>query len=718
MENTLVKPTAPAPASESVVLVEHGQERVFAYPWLTDQNRGTRVVEHVKAENVFTNESFAQFGIDEVTKQIRNEMLSRLTDSESAIVVDGEWSYYTVDKKDKPAPSHWRFPTKGDKETESQLLFDEAEEAKGRGGQLTLGSLVISDDGELLLISFDTSGKEEYTLQVRRIIDNVVICEVEDIAADAYSNLGPLFNSKGDGLYIIHHDDTQRNSSIGYRVFDRVNGGFISEEVCIYNELDEEFWVAPSISRDRRWVIIATGSSDTSEVFILDRDNPTSSLISFSGRKPGLLFSLDILGDQAHVIADLVSIDGDSIKGGGENNLYVVDFVLDASLIELAPVTSWKKSLCLPSRTILENMELFVTFTAFAVRIDGLQRVMVSPRDAKGIHHFPSTVGNPGKMSAQLLAENPNYKLNSFSIVEKGMQPEDTLLVTLDSNYSNTANLIHTHTYSGLNEKDYFSQMIYGIAPDGEKIPVVVISPIHSPVIGTLLFVYGAYGLSDEIDYVSSWHSLLNRGIACATVYARGGGELGQDWYHAGSLEKKATTMTDTFAGAEAIRKIGFAGVTGKNIVLQGGSAGGAAVGGTVNLDPTVFAGVIGRVPFVDCLNTMLDSTLPLTIGEYSEWGNPTEDKSAWDNIKSWAPTENLKKNVVYPPILATAGLNDPRVGIWEPARWILLLRDLGNQAYLRTVEMAGHAGASDKFALINENAERATFAYWCLTNN
>ena len=176
--------------------------------------------------------------------------------------------------------------------------------------------------------------------------------------------------------------------------------------------------------------------------------------------------------------------------------------------------------------------------------------------------------------------------------------------------------------------------------------------------------------------------------------------------------------MTDTFAASEAIRAIGFAGVDGTNIVLQGGSAGGAAVGGTVNLNPQAFAGVVGRVPFVDCLATMLDATLPLTIGEYAEWGNPTEDASAWESIKSWAPTENIKSGVMYPPVFATAGLNDPRVGIWEPARWVLLLRDAGNQAFLRTAEVAGHSGASDKFSSINEAAERVAFAYWCLTSN
>lgn len=716
MENTLTNPTAPMPAPESIIKVEHGHERVFAYPWLTDPAFGARLTEHVKAENKFTNESFDELGINRIADEIREEMLERLTDRESSIVVDGKWSYYTVERKNEAAKSHWRFLTYGEK-SNSQLLFDENEEAKQRGGQLTLGGIEISDDGELLLVSFDTSGKEEYTLQVRRISDGAVLCEENSIAADDDAGIRPLFNSQGDGIYFVRHDENQRNASVSYRTFDRVNGGFTSPEVCLYNELDEEFWVGTSISRDRKWLLLSTGTSDTSEVFVIDRNNPTSGLFSFAGRHLNLIYGLDIYGNNAQIITDLVNVSDGKIVGGGEYNLYTVDFIFDINLPQLTSVSSWAQSLRLPPRTILEEFQIFETFTAFDIRLDGIQRVMVSPRDENGIHHYPSLVGNPNPVSAQFLSENPKINSKSFTIQEQGMQAENTFTVTLDNKQSNTTRLIHSRNYPGLNQKDYLGQLAYATAPDGEQIPVVIITPRSVPVIGTLLYVYGAYGLSDEIDYVSSWHSLLNRGVACAVAYSRGGGELGQAWYRAASLDKKSVTMTDTLAVAQTLQKAGLAGIDGKNIVLSGGSAGGAAVGGTVNLDPTAFAGVIGQVPFVDCLNTMLDSTLPLTIGEYSEWGNPTEDESAWADIKSWAPTENIKSDVKYPPILATAGLNDPRVGIWEPARWVLLLRDAGNQAFLRTVEVAGHKGSSNKFTLMNEDAERAAFAYWCLTD-
>ena len=715
MENILIKPVAPAPAPESVINVEHSQERICAYPWLTDQELGLRLTQHVKDENKFTDESFKQLGIDGIAQEICDEMTSRLTDYQSSIVVDGAWSYYTSATKEDTAQSHWRFPTYGD-QSNCQLLFNETEEAKQRGGQLTLGSLDVSDDGELLLVSFDTTGEENYTLQVRRILDGTILCEVNDIAADEYSGVQPLFNSQGDGIYFIRHDENQRNASLSYRTFDRAHGGFTSEEVCIYNELDERFWISTAVSRDLKWLLISAGTSNASEVFIMDRNDPASRLISFAGRHSTLNYELDIYQDAAYVITDLVRTDNEVVKGGGEYNFYAVDFLFDAGLAQLTSVSSWRPSLQLPPRTVLEKFDIFDTFTAFEVRLNGLQRVMVSPRDELGIHHYPSLVGNPNPVSAQVLGENPKTNSKSFIIHEKGMQPEHTFRVTLDSKYSNTTKLIHSFRYPGLKEEDYSGEVAYATAPDGELIPFVIFTPRNIPVIGTLLSVYGAYGLSDEIDYVSSWHSLLNRGVACAVAYSRGGGELGQAWYRAASLDKKAVTMTDTFAVAETIRRTGLAGVDGKNIVLVGGSAGGAAVGGTVNLDPAVFAGVVGIVPFVDCLNTMLDPTLPMTIGEYDDWGNPTDDESAWKTIKSWAPTENIKNDVKYPPILATAGLNDPRVGIWEPARWVLLLRDAGNQAFMRTAEVAGHKGSSNKFSAIKESAERTAFIYWCLT--
>ena len=722
MDNTLTKLIAPAPESETVTLVEHGNERIVAYPWLTDQDRGVRLVEHIKDENLYTSEVFASLGIDVIKEEIRAELLSRLTDSESASVVDGKWSYYTKSEKEKSAPSHWRFPT-GLNKSNRQLLLDEAEEAKLYGGQFTLGSIEVSDDDELLLITFDTSGAEEYTLQVRRILDGVVLVEEENVAADYYSEVKAVFNGKGDGIYFVRHDENQRNASISYREFNRIDGGFTSDEVCLYNEIDEEYWTSASISRDRKWIIVSSGSSATREVFLVDRNNPHSGTISFAGRNKGLLFDLDIFEKKAYLITDLVKAEKPSdsggkeeVVGGGENNLYVADFIFDTSLTQLSEVSSWVKSLRLTPKTVLEGIELFETFTAFNVRIDGLQRVLVSPRDANGIHAYPSLVGNPKAMSAQTLTGTPNFTARSFGMVERGMQPEDTFTVSLNNLHGNTATLVHSHRYPELNPNDYLSQLIYATAPDGEKVPMVLISKKNAPVLGTLLCVYGAYGLSDELDYSAVWQSLLERGVACAVAYSRGGGELGQGWYHSGSLDRKINTLTDTLACANKIKQLGFAGSNGKNIVLQGGSAGGAAVAGTVNLDPEAFVGVVGQVPFVDCLATMLDPTLPLTITEYSEWGNPTDDEGDYQNIKSWAPIENLKSHVTYPPILAIAGLNDPRVGIWEPARWVLLLRELGNQAYLRTVD-AGHGGVSDKFASISEDAERAAFIYWCLTN-
>lgn len=710
-------PKAPTPASEATLSVEHGHDRVVAYPWLSDQERGPRLVEHTKAENVYTDESFALFGINEITLDIKKEMLSRLTSYDTATIVDGKWSYYKKNDKDASAPSHWRFPTNSSK-ADSQLLFDEAEEARAVGGQLKLGSLDISDDGELLLVSFDTSGEEEYQFQVRRISDGTILVEETNIGADSYEQIGPIFNSLGDGVFFIRHDENQRNASISYREFDRTNGGWVTDEVVIYNEENEEFWVSAAISRDRKWVLISTGSSNTSEILVLERGNPLGGFASFSGRNTGLLFGLDILDNHAYLVADLVSVDGDAVVGGGEQNLYTVEFNFSSKKDGvLAPVNNWVKSLILPPHVILEDITLFDSYSAFDTRVNGLQRVFVASRDENGMHYSISTVGNPPVMSAQILGENPDVKASEFLIVEQGMQPTNTFSITFDSTKkSNTAKLIHSKEIPGLNADDYLGQLVYAEANDGTQIPFALVTPNNIPVIGSIVFVYGAYGLSDEIEYNSAFQSLLNRGIACITAYSRGGGELGQAWYHDGSLEKKATTMTDTLAVARKLREMGLAGIDGNNIVLQGGSAGGAAVGGTVNLDPESFAGVIGRVPFVDCLATMLDPNMPLTIGEYAEWGNPTEFEDAYLNIKSWAPVENIKAGVTYPPILATAGLNDPRVGIWEPARWVLVLRDAGNQAYLRTVS-AGHAGSSDKFATIDENAERAAFAYWCLAN-
>jgi oligopeptidase B len=715
---------APQPTNGGRIVSEHGQERFAGYPWLTDVNRGARLCKHVQKENNYTSQCFSRMGIDDITNAVENEMLSRLMDYDSPPIIDGDWIYYLKYSTKTAGPSHWRYSRNGDK-NQSQLLFDEDAETKEAGGQLALADIEVSDDGTLLLVPFDTTGEEKYQFEVRRITDGKVLCHEDEISADAYGELRPLFNSKGNGIFFVRHDEQLRDASLSYREFDPINGGWTTEEQIIYFEKDETFSVSTSISKDKKWIIVNSGSSVTSEIWLLDRQNPDGVLLPFAGRGKDLLYRFDIMGDYSFVSGNLeTDASGHHVVPDGEFALYLaaLDFENARSGGLLAPFDTWMESLELPSSVILESFDLFESFTAVETRVGGIQRVFVALRNSDGTHGELIPVGNPATMTAQTLFENTNPQAQEIALAHNGMHGEEIFLAHLDMN-AETKNIvqdyvrIYAEPIPGLNPDDYVGNLIYADAEDGTKIPLAIFTPKSGKVIGTMLTVYGAYGLSDEPAYASDWQSILDHGVAIAVAYVRGGGELGRAWYNAGKFGKKIATMTDTLACARAIAKAELAGSNGKKIVLQGRSAGGAAVGGTINLDPSAFAGVIGGVPFVDCLATMLNPKLPLTIGEYEEWGNPTDSASAWQELRSWAPIENLKANVVYPPVLATGGLTDPRCGIWEPARWVLSLRDLGNEAYLRVLD-AGHSGASNQFTNIKENAELAAFAIWCLTRD
>jgi oligopeptidase B len=687
------------------------------------------LTKHVQSEDAYAKAAFKALGVSAIAEGVCLEMRERLCDTETASLPNGSWSYYARQEKTATALSFLRFPTGADK-SQAQVYFDVAEESRLAGVPLDLGSIEISDDEKLVMVTLDGTGSEIYNFQVRRLSDGVIVCEGDNVGVDTNEDVRPIFNAQSNGVFYIRRDAVERNVSISYREFsvEDENLGWVSEERTIFSESDLLFSVSLEISRDRKWVILDSSSGSTSEIYLIDRDNPLVPPVSLFGRHNGLMCQrVDVFDDQVLILSDLQSRDNGVIVGGGEYGLFVSTIELDHKVVmesrtALCPVDSWMESLVLPKGVILCDFEMSNGFTAFDTRVEGISRVMTARRKKNGQHKSPVFVGTPKPFTGQMLERDHAPFSRTVRITEKGMHPDHTFeavinlrnpLFPLVSQYR----LIHSEVIPGLDPDKYLGKMLHATSDDGIQVPVVVWTPRDVPVIGSVLTVYGAYACADEIEYSSGWQSLLDHGVACSVVYARGGGELGQAWYNAGNLDKKLTTMKDTVAGARVLSENGLAGIDGKRIILRGGSAGGAAVGGAVNLAPEIFSGVIAEVPFVDCLATMLDPTLPLTITEYEEWGNPTANKKDWEAIRSWAPLENIDPKKQYPPILATAGLQDPRVGIWEPARWVLALRKNNVQAYLKSNAGAGHGEAPDKFVEIAEAAELVAFALWCLSN-
>lgn len=719
---------APNPHSESYTVLEHGRARTINYGWLTDLNYGRRLTTHIKAENNYATASFKKFEINKVAKTIAKELYGYLeTEDHSIVTVDGAWSYYTISNENTIAASHWRFPTKSDK-SQSQLIFDEAQEKKKLGWDIVLGNIQISDDNKLALITYCSDESEKYILQVRNIEDGRVICECDGVSIDEDGGSLAYFNSSNDGVVFIRRDGNEKDAYLCYREFNLTRkNGWVGREIKLYCEHEEGVSIAQTISRDHSWLLLVLNSGNKTEVLIFDRNDLRKSPVKFGKNNMKFIYNIDMLGDRVFILSDLQQLSGGKIGGGGEMGFFTLDASngITKENVALRSPSSWVRTIEFPKNTIIESYLLFNSFTVFGCRVNGISRVLVAPRDTEGIHGDLLSIGSPGDMIAQTIYWAPeNIESNSFMIAERGMCPGSIYQIEIKS-FTKEEGLVYdykvvdTDKLEGMDSTKYVGKIIQAEASDGVLIPIALWTPIHTPVIGTVLNVYGAYGEAHEIGHDEVARNLLDHGVAVATAYVRGGGELGQGWHRAGKSRNKTTTITDTIAVAQKLNSMGLAGVNGNNIVLRGESAGGIAIGGAVNLKPEAFAGVIASSPFVDCLTTMLDPTSPLTVTDYPEWGNPSKHKADWDSLYSWSPVDNVREDASnYPPILATAGLRDARVGVWEPARWVLTLRKAKATVYLRTNLDAGHVGETHQGESLKAQAEVIAFVLWCLNRN
>ena len=719
---------APNPHVEEYSVIEHGRTRIVKYGWLTDPNYGKRLVNHVKAENQYASDRFRQLGIKKTAKKIAKELDGYFdTNRDEVVLEDGQWSYYTVLNETVTAASHWRFPTDGDKASQSQLIFDEVAEAKKFDADLFLGNIQISDDGELALVSYCLDGSEKYILQVRHISDGRVICECDGVSVDEMCGSVPHFNKSSDGVIFIRRDASEKDAYLCYREFSLTSKrGWVGREVRLYSEPSEGVSIAQTVSRDLAWIFLTRNLGDATDVLIFDRSNLRKAPVRFLKNKVKFNYGLDIVGNRAFVFTDFKQLPDGTLVSGGELQYYTLDISMgmrNANASLRAPI-NWELSLRVPEGIVVESYLLFSLYTVFECRVNGIPRVLVASRDEQGKHGSLFGIGNPDALVGQeLYRSSDDVESNLFTVMEKGMRPTSIYRVSIQSlgeeGIEHTYDSIYTNLLNGFDTQRYSGRFIEAQASDGTMIPMMIWTPNHTQVVGSVLNVYGAYGHTSNFCYSESFRSLLENGVACAIAYVRGGGELGIQWHNAGRLGNKMNTITDTLAASRKIKELGLAGVDGKRIVLQGYSAGGVAVGGALNLSPESFAGVVGEVPFVDCLATMLDPRLPLTVVEYPEWGNPSKNKSEWDSIRSWSPVDNIPSDAShYPPVLATAGLGDVRVGVWEPARWVLTLRKAKAEVFLRTNISAGHAGDMDQSEDIKSQSEVIAFILWCLSRN
>ncbi|MBL0924306.1 MAG: S9 family peptidase [Sphingomonadaceae bacterium] len=664
----------------------HGVTLTDDYHWLKDQSYpkidDAEILDHLKAENAYFE---AQMGPQaKLTETIFQEMKGRVKEDDSTVPQkDGDYVYWSKYDAGQQYKKHYRKPAKGGAE---QLILDENKLAEGKE-YFRLGAVEVSPDGKLLAYAYDDNGSERFDLHIRNLETGE---KLKDVIPGTLSSIVWTKDSKGL-VYGLANENWRTDNAHYHRL-----GDDPKQAKLLYKEADIGFGVGVGLTAQEDWIIIATGDNVTGEVRLVPADNPAAEPILVSPRKVGRQYSVDVRDGVLYILT---------------NDDHVNFRVATASL--KAP-GKWQTLIAGSDKHYLTGVALFKDFFVTEGRIDGLDQVEVrrygSPANAETIK-FPEASYVAG------LGDNPEYDVQKLRLDYESMVTPDTVF-----DYHLADNRLETlkvqEIPSGYDASQYATERVMITARDGTKVPVSILykkgfkkdgsQPLH-------LYAYGAYGFAYPPGFMSMRLSLVDRGFAYAIAHIRGGDDLGYQWYLDGKLMNRTNTFNDFVDAGKALIEMGY---TSKGkLTASGGSAGGKLMGAVVNQAPELFGAVASHVAFVDVLNTMLDKDLPLTPGEWPEWGNPITDKAAFDYIRSYSPYDNIKAQN-YPPMLWTAGLNDPRVTYWEPAKMVAKLRAMktdDNVILLKTNMGAGHGGKSGRFDRIYEIAEEAAFLVWQL---
>ncbi|MBQ95801.1 MAG: S9 family peptidase [Actinobacteria bacterium] len=661
----------------------HGITIADSYHWLKDQSYPTvddeDVLEHLKAENAWFEARMEPH--QPLVDELFEEMKARIKEDDSTVPQRrGDWLYWSEFEEGAEYRKYYRKPVAGG---DPVLILDENELAKDVE-YFRLGAFSVSQNGRYLAYSADTNGSERFTARIKDL-------QTGDLLPDEIpGTLSGLVWVKNDTALVYGTADDN------WRVHDatmHVLGTPVSEDVELYRETqDEGFRVGSGLSAQEDWLIVSTGDNETSEVRLVPADDPTAEPILVKPRTKGVEYDVDVRDGTLWV----------------HTNDDHVNFRLATASLETPG--EWTTLIAGSDEFYLTDFDLFKDFYVTEGRLRGLDQIQLRS------YADPALVKPVAFAEASFSAgldNNPEYDQDKLRISYESM-------VTPDSVYdyhvaSGELELLKQQEIpSGYDAGLYTTERVEIEGRDGTMVPVSVVmrkdrdpgGPLH-------LYAYGAYGYAVPPGFSTTRLSLIDRGFAYAIAHIRGGDDLGRKWYLQGKLNERTNTFNDFVDVAKGLVAKGY---TEKGrISISGGSAGGELMGVVANTDPDLWGAVVAHVPFVDVLNTMLDADLPLTPGEWPEWGNPIESKQAFAYILSYSPYDQVVAQD-YPPMLVTAGLNDPRVTYWEPAKWVAKLRELktdDNELLLKTNMGAGHGGKSGRFQSIRETAEEVAFILW-----
>ncbi|NYH94736.1 oligopeptidase B [Novosphingobium marinum] len=681
----------PVAAKKPHETTHHGITVSDDYAWLRDPGypdvSDKAVIAHLEAENAWFEARMKPHG--ETVETLFREMRARIKEADKSVPQkDGDWLYWIEYEEGAEYKKWWRRPV-GSAEDGSadELILDEVALAEGKD-YFRLGAISVSRSGKLLAYSADENGSERFTARIRNL-------ETGELLADEIpGTLSSLLWVAGDKgiVYSLANEHWRTDNARLHWL-----GEPTSSDVELFHEDDEGFRVGSSLSANEGWLIISTSDHETSEVRLVPAADPLADPVLVRARQKGVEYDVDV--DE---------------REGGDATLFVhandthENFRLATA--PLADPASWTTLVQGTDDFYLTGFDLFRDFFVTEGRLAGLDQVEIRHYDDPA---RVEPIDFPEASYVAGLSDNPEWAVDRLRLSYQSMISPGTVY-----DYHVADRQLETlkvqEIPSGYDKDLYLTERLEIAARDGTAIPVSIVMRKDRPAGGPLhLYGYGAYGLAIEPGFSTARLSLVDRGFAYAIAHIRGGDDLGRAWYKAGKLERRTNTFNDFVDVAKGLVEHGY---TAKGrISISGGSAGGELMGAVVNSDPELWGAVVAQVPFVDVLATMLDASLPLTPGEWPEWGNPIEDKGAFELIRSYSPYDNVRAQA-YPPMMVTAGLNDPRVTYWEPAKWVARLRELktdDNELIFKTNMGAGHGGKSGRFQSLHETAEEFAFILW-----
>ncbi len=648
----------------------NGDTRIDNYFWLREK-KNPAVISYLEAENAYTEAVMKPTA--ELQQKLYAEMLGRIKQTDQNVPYKlGDYYYYTRTVEGQQYPIFAR--KRGSLDAKEEITLDVNELAKGLKF-MSVGAYQVSDDGNLLAYSTDSTGYRQYTLHVKDLRTGALLPDtVERVDSVQWAR-------DNKTLFYVTEDAVTKRSD---KYFRHVLGTDAYD--LVYEEKDELYDIGAYRTRDRAYIILESESKTTSEARYLPADKPMDAFRVFRPREIDHKYFVDHRGDLFYI----------RTNKGAKNYRLVTAPVSDPDM------KNWKEIVPGRKDVKLDGVALFAEHMVLAERARGLQTLRVFDLRANKAHEieFPEPVYSTG------LSSNPEFNTTTVRFSYQSLTTPASVF-DYDMNTRKRVLLKQTEVLGGYNPANYTAERVYATASDGTRIPISLVYRKGLKRDGKnpmLLYAYGSYGISTDPNFSSNRVSLLDRGVVYAIAHIRGGGEMGEDWREQGRMMQKKNTFTDFIASAEHLIKEGY--TSRDRLAIQGGSAGGLLMGAVVNMRPDLFKAVLAQVPFVDVINTMLDASLPLTTSEYLEWGNPNE-KAAYEYIKSYSPYDNIKA-VAYPAMLVKVSLNDSQVPYWEGTKFVAKLRAMKtdtNPLLLKVNMGAGHGGSSGRYDALREIA-------------